>query len=433
MSVSLAHKPRIGFVFSKQIQTTLYVSLIAFLAYSSVYAYRKPFTVATFDEIKFWGISYQTLLIISQVLGYMLSKFYGIKFIVELKRVGRWKTVAIMMSIAWLSLLLFALLPPIVGLLCFFINGFVLGFLWGVIFSYVEGRKATDFIGSAMAVSFIFAGGFTRSIAKWLLEEYHTPEKWLPFITGLVFALPLVCFIYLLEKIPPPDTTDEVERTKRVSMTRQDRKKVLKSFGIGLLAITATYALLTIIRDLRDNFMANIWKDLGYGSNYKIFASTETIIAISILIIMGLLVLVRKNIKAFRFIHLVIIAGFMLAGISSLLYKYNIMDGAWWMQLVGMGLYMAYIPFNCIFFERMIATFKINGNVGFLMYIADAFGYLGSVLVMLSKELLNVTTNWSTFYTNAALICAIVGIVGTFSSLTYFNKKYLKDKVAYYE
>lgn len=197
--------------------------------------------------------------------------------------------------------------------------------------------------------------------------------------------------------------------------------------------ITATYAFLTIIRDLRDNFMANIWKDLGYGSNYKIFASTETITSIVILIIMSLLVLVRKNIKAFRLIHLVILVGFLLAGVSSFLFKYNLLDGALWMQLVGMGLYMAYIPFNCIFFERMIATFKIKGNVGFLIYIADAFGYLGSVLVMLCKELFNINANWSTFYTNAALLCAAVGIAGTFFSLSYFNKKFLKNKSSYYE
>ena len=433
MSVSVKHTSTSASLSSKQIQTALYAALIAFLTYASVYAYRKPFTVAGFGELEYWGIRYQTLLIIFQVIGYMLSKFYGIRFISELKRMGRWKTSAVLIGIAWLSLLLFALLPPLAGLFCFLVNGFVLGFMWGIIFSYVEGRKATDFIGSAMAVSFIFAGGFTRSVAKWLLVEWKVSEQWMPFFTGLIFALPLTLFIYLLEKIPAPSADDEQERTKRVSMTGGDRKKVLQLFGGGLIMITATYAFLTIIRDLRDNFMSNIWNDLGYGSNYKIFASTETITSIVVLLIMSLLVLVRRNMKAFRLIHLVILAGFLLAGISSFLFKYNILDGALWMQLVGMGLYMAYIPFNCIFFERMIAVFKISGNVGFLIYIADAFGYLGSVLVMLSKELLHIEANWSSFYSNAALLCAIIGIAGTFFSLSYFNKKYLRNKSPYYE
>lgn len=75
----------------KQVFTALYAAAVAFLTYASVYAYRKPFTVATFEGISFWGVKYQILLIISQGLGYMFSKFYGIKFIAELKRVGRWK------------------------------------------------------------------------------------------------------------------------------------------------------------------------------------------------------------------------------------------------------------------------------------------------------------------------------------------------------
>ena len=185
--------------FSREALLPIYAALIAFLTYASVYAYRKPFTVATFDGIKFWNISYQTLLIISQVLGYMLSKFYGIKFIAELKRLGRWKTVLVLMGISWIALFFFALVPAPYGMIFLFINGFPLGFLWGIVFSYVEGRRATDFIGSVLAISFIFSGGFVRSVAKWLLIDWHVTEQWMPFMTGLIFALPLALFIYLLE------------------------------------------------------------------------------------------------------------------------------------------------------------------------------------------------------------------------------------------
>jgi hypothetical protein len=144
----------------RRIILALSSAMIAFLAYSSVYAFRKPFTVATFDGIRFFGVPYQTLLIISQVLGYMLSKFFGIKFIAELQSLGRFRTGALLMGAAWLSLLLFAFIPAPYGIFCLFINGFMLGFMWGIIFSYVEGRRTTDLIGAVMAISFIFAGGF---------------------------------------------------------------------------------------------------------------------------------------------------------------------------------------------------------------------------------------------------------------------------------
>ena len=59
-----------------------------------------------------------------------------------------------------------------------------------------------------MAVSFIFAGGFTRTVAKWLLVEWQVSEQWMPFITGLIFALPLALLLYMLERIPLPNAAD---------------------------------------------------------------------------------------------------------------------------------------------------------------------------------------------------------------------------------
>ena len=412
----------------RQLLTAFYIAIVAFLTYTSVYAYRKPFTVATFEGINYWGIRYQTLLIISQGVGYMLSKFFGIRFIAELKRMGRWKTSLILVGTAWLSLLAFAIVPAPYGMICLLVNGFMLGFMWGIVFSYVEGRRTTDFIGAAMAVSFIFAGGFTRSVAVWIRDTLHVNEEWLGFLTGLLFALPLLLFIYLLEKIPLPDKEDIAERTVRLPMNKESRVALLRRFGLGLLVLTITYVFLTVMRDIRDNFMSNMWNELGYGNKPAIYTTTETITSIAVLAIMSLLVLVKNNFKALQWAHAVIIAGFLLAGISSLLFQMNLLSGALWMQLVGMGLYMGYIPFNCILFERLIASFKIVGNVGFLIYLADAWGYLGSMSVVLSKEILKVQLNWVSFYSTAVLFFAVVGVAGTFISLFYFGKKHKLSK-----
>ena len=420
--------PPINAFSRRQVSVALYAAFVAFLTYASIYAYRKPFTVATFEGISFLGISYQSLLIISQGLGYMFSKFWGIKFISELKQLGRWKTSIILIGSAWLCLLLFAIVPAPWGMLCLFVNGFMLGFMWGIVFSYIEGRRATDFIGSVLAVSFIFAGGFTRSVGKWLMLEWNVSEQWMPFMTGLVFLVPLVLFLFLLERIPRPDTDDVNERTKRTPMTKEDRKRFLRHFGFGIAAVTITYLFLTIMRDVRDNFMGNIWNELGFADNSAIFAKTETNTSLVILFMISMMVLIRKNIKAFRIVHLAILSGFLLAGISSALFVAGSLNGAIWMQLVGLGLYMAYIPFNCIFFERMIATFRIGGNVGFLIYIADAFGYLGSISVMLAKELLKVRLNWSEFYSQGVVLFSIIGCIGTVVSFMYFNRKYRLEK-----
>jgi MFS family permease len=409
---------------SKKILIALFAAAVSFLTYASVYAYRKPFTVAEFNGLQYGGISYQSLLIICQVTGYMISKFFGIKFSAELKRRGRWKAGAVLLGTAWISLLFFAIIPAPYALVCLVINGFALGFMWGIVFSYVEGRRTTDFIGAVMAVSFIFAGGFTRSVAKWLMLEYGITENWMPFATGAIFALPLVFFIYLLEKIPPPDEDDMQNRAIRLPMNREQRGQFLKKFSLGIVIITAVYMLLTIMRDVRDNFMANMWAELGYGGNYRIFTKTEITISVIVLLMMALLVTVRRNMQAFQIIHVLVLAGFITACLSSVFFFNGELNGAVWMQLTGLGLYMAYIPFNCLFFERLIAVFKTSGNAGFLMYFIDAFGYLASTAIIVIKELMRVDRNWVSFFSGGIIVFSAMGMAGIIVSLIYFNKKY---------
>ncbi|MBX9732995.1 MAG: hypothetical protein K2X37_02955, partial [Chitinophagaceae bacterium] len=168
----------------------LYAAVVAFLSYTVIFGFRKSFTVCTFDGMQFGGFGYKTLLVLSQMLGYLATKFYGIKFIAELKRLGRYKIVFLLVGIAWLAWLLFALVPAPYNIIFLFINGFPLGMLWGVIFSYIEGRKTTDFIGAALAVSFIFSSGFVKTVGGWLMLDFGVPELWVPFTTGAVFAIP---------------------------------------------------------------------------------------------------------------------------------------------------------------------------------------------------------------------------------------------------
>ena len=96
------------------------------------------------------------------------------------------------------------------------------------------------------------------------------------------------------------------------------------------------------------------------------------------------------------------------------------------MTLVGLGLYMGYIPFNCILFERLIATFKNGGNVGFLIYVSDSFGYLGSVGVIISKSIFSNKLPWAAVYSNGVMYLSVIGVAGTLMALRYFNKKYKK-------
>ncbi|MCA6439994.1 MAG: DUF5690 family protein [Sediminibacterium sp.] len=407
----------------------LYAAIAAFLTYTIIFGFRKSFTVCTFDGMRFWGFGYKTLLVLSQMLGYLAAKFYGIKFIAELKRLGRYKIVLLLVGIAWLAWLLFALIPAPYNIICLFINGFPLGMLWGVIFSYIEGRKATDFIGAALAVSFIFSSGFVKSVGGWLILYFGVPEVWVPFTSGAVFAIPLLVFIYAMEKIPAPSAEDIALRMNRVPMNAMERKTFLQKFLPGIIAAVCIYMFATIFRDIRDNFSADMWKEMGYLNQPAIFSKTETPITLIILLLIGSMVLIQNNRKAFMLSHVFIGIGFIIAGFSTYLFTKQLILPYWWMTLVGLGLYMVYIPFNSVYFERLIATFRFTGNVGFLIYVADSFGYLGSVSVLVSKEVLKIRLNWVDFFSTSVMALSLAGILITGYAMFYFGRKSERKKV----
>ena len=85
---------------------------------------------------------------------------------------------------------------------------------------------------------------------------------------------------------------------------------------------------------------------------------------------------------------------------------------------------MGYIPFNSILFDRMIAAFKLKGNVGYFMYLVDSFGYLASVFIIVFKGTMGVGISWTLFYKNGVLLLSVIGSFISILTILYFNKKY---------
>ena len=407
----------------KGIASPIYIAIICFLTYACVYAFRKPFTIGLYtNESSYFGIDFKNILVISQVLGYACSKIFGIKFVSELGKMGRGKIILILIVISWLPLFAFPFIPAPFNFICFFFNGFPLGIIWGIIFSFVEGRKGTDFIGACLAISFIVSSGVVKSVAKWLQLTYHIKDNWIPFMTGLIFILPLVFFVYLLEKVTEPNEEEVLLKSPRLPMSKEERYHFFNQFQFGLIAFIVIYIMLTLFRDLRDNFAADIWNNIGYN-NVSMFTNTELPIAIVVLVIIASMVFVKNNRWAFLMSQIAIIIGFFIAGLSTYFFQQHYINGYNWMLLVGLGLYMGYIPFNSILFDRMIATFKLKGNVGFFMYLLDSFGYLASVLVIVLKNAMHLEINWATFYSNGVFLVSIAGFILSMITLFYYIKK----------
>lgn len=400
--------------------------LASFTAYFSIYAFRKPFAVATFAEATALGaVSFKVALVLSQVLGYALSKFAGISLVSSLQARRRGRSLLLLVAVAWLMLAGFGLLEdhPL-SLLLLFCNGLVLGMLWGIIFSYLEGRHTTELLSAALCASFIVSSGAVKSVGKWLMTTQGIGSYWMPAATGLLFILPLLLSTYLLEKLPPPSPEDVASRSQRQPMDAASRWAHFLPIWPALLFSTLCYATITAFRDFRDNFAAELWEGLAYSRSAAIFTLTEIPV---MLLVLGVLLLVRRthhHFKALMYYHLAIGLGCLLLSLATFAFQWGLISGFVWMLLVGAGLYTAYVPMNAVFFDRMVAAFRFNATAGFFIYIVDAFGYLGSILVLLYKSFSPWQLDWLPFFIDFSYWASFIGLSTIALAAFAFRRSY---------
>ena len=393
-----------------------------------MYGFRKPFTAASYDGIRFFGISYKVVLVIAQVLGYMLSKFYGIRFIAGMDPAKRAGFIVRLILTAWISLLLFGLVPAPYNFIFMFINGLPLGMVWGLVFGFVEGRRTTELMGAVLATSFVFASGLAKTVGKGLMLYAHVSETWMPFVAGAVFVGPLLLSTWLLNQTPPPTPEDIAQRTIRLPMGKEQRKNFMRIFGVALVPVIIAYVMLTILRDVTEDFANELWSETGFSNSANVFAGTSTIVSIFVLAVIGGFFLIKNNFRAFQLNNVIIIGGFILAAGATVAFHLHVISPVAWIITASAGLYLGYVPYNCFYFERMLAAYKVPGNVGFLIYVADAFGYLGTVVVLLVKEFVHIRYTWVDFFTGMFYFSAVAGILLVLWGSILFTKIYRKQE-----
>ena len=402
----------------------VYTSLAAFLTYACMYGIRKPFTAAEFEGLSFWGMDYKALLIISQLIGYASSKFIGIKIISEMKRHRRGWAIIVLTAIAEFSLILFSIVPRPLNIIFLFFNGLPLGLIWGLVFAYLEGRRNTELLGTILSISFIVSSGFVKSIGRIMMSEFHLSDFQMPWVTGMVFFIPLIITTWLLDKTPEPSLEDERDRTKRLPMDGKQRQEVFRQFSTSLIMLIIAYILLTIYRDLRDNFAVDIWKSAGYSGKSMIMTWSELPIALIVFAAMTSVMLIRDNRKAFMTNIYIILSGFVLIGFSTAALNAGIISPVAWMILLGLGTYLGYLPFNCLLFDRLIAAFGSAANAGFFIYIADSFGYLGSMGTLVFKDFSNRQLSWFSFLKVSSYGMAFTGGILIILTLWHFKSRF---------
>ncbi len=153
---------------------------------------------------------------------------------------------------------------------------------FGLVMGFLEGRRVTELLSAGLCASFIVADGATKSVGAWLLA-LGVSQFWMPAMAGAMFLMPLVGFVTMLARIPPPNEKDLEARSERVQMKAADRWLILKRYRSGLIALVLMYLMVTILRSLRADFAAEIWRGLGESAAPAQFTTSEMIIAFCVL------------------------------------------------------------------------------------------------------------------------------------------------------
>ncbi|HEY1191478.1 MAG TPA: DUF5690 family protein [Gemmata sp.] len=430
---------------------TAYAIAVAFCTYFCMYAFRKPFDAAKFyatdadgsvvrapvfepdgrpkmvtrpdgTEVqqtnpvarKYPGtrIDLKTMCVIAQVIGYCLSKYLGTKVCSETPAHRRAYLLIGLIVFAECALLLFANLPPPLKPFAMFLNGLPLGMVWGLCVRYLEGRRASEVMVAGLSCSYIIAGAATRDIGRDLvMGTWGVSESWMPVVTGLLFLGPFVLAVLLLNQLPLPSAADVARRSERVPMDGKQRRAFLAHFGIGFGMLLVAYFFLTALRDFRDHYGAEIFDALGLGAQKAIFTRTELWAMFGVIGAVAVLNLITSHKRALVTVYGIIISGFALIGAATVAFQAGALSGYWWMAAVGLGMYLAYVPFGAVLFERMMAASRFSGTAVFAIQLADGIGYTGSVLVQLYRDVAAGEFNRLEFFVPYAIVAATVGVL----------------------
>lgn len=310
---------------------------------------------------------------------------------------------------------------------------------------YLEGRRTSELLLAGLSLSFIIASGVVKDFGLALMDGTvaawwgrvplvgaaiggwigKVTEGWMPAITGFHFLPLFIASVWVLTQLPRPNAADIAARVEREPMKGAERLAFVKQFAFGLTFLIVAYFFLTAYRDFRDNFQVEIIEGLGYrhADNKALITKTETLVALGVMGVLALLNLVKDNRRGLFCAFGVMTVGVLLLGVSTALLQMKLISGFWWMTLTGLGVYLAYVPYGSVLFDRLIASTRVVGTAVFAIYLADAIGYTGSVGVQLYKDLGAGSMSRFAFFQGFTWFMSALGAVCLVASAVYFARR----------
>eukprot|EP00730_Choanoeca_flexa_P014428 TRINITY_DN6308_c0_g1_i1.p1 TRINITY_DN6308_c0_g1~~TRINITY_DN6308_c0_g1_i1.p1 ORF type:complete len:440 (+),score=62.09 TRINITY_DN6308_c0_g1_i1:138-1457(+) len=412
---------------------TTYTTIVVSLAYITG-SYFQKYPVFLLDNSQDVGpLQLKVWISISTTAGYALSKIPAYSVVSTMPREKR-KLCLILLILGMLVLSngLYAVVPDMVKPITIFLGCLPASWVFGIMFTYLEGRRSTEVTSGLLNFFIILGGALARAVGNIILNALPSSmHTWMPLVTagaGLPIA---IVGVFLLDAVPQPSLEDVRERAMRRPMPASERNAFLKRFWPGLLLLAINYMLMVTFRSFRDYFCANVYKDMlrreVTSLDYILADWPAGAIACTMMMCISSLHNNRAGVQA---MHVMMVLGAAVLAAVTVLFQISYLSGEMAVICIGIGLYVSWLPSQAILFDRILSASDTSGTSVFLIFATDGLGYVGTLGLLFYKSFADVGTVTDLFL-DASL--GLAGSVAALSiaSIVYFNRKLPANRIGY--
>jgi hypothetical protein len=405
---------------SSNVLTTIYIIITATLAYIFMFFISSAVYAGKFDTYSIFGKT-KNVIAISQNIGYIFGNIIGYFIVPKLNKDTRLKNFISTYFFAALPMLLFGTRIPVIQIIAMFLSGIFTIWIWGHIIYYIEGRHATGIIILIVYAGIIVGSGVAKSVGTIFLNN-GISEDWMPAICSLIGIIGCTLFGYLLSKSPSPTEDEIIKNSLREPATSEEQINFIKTHKIGLISVCLVYGCLSSYRKFRDYYSLELWSEL-LGDNFdpSVYSTAELLIGISVIIVYFSVVFIHNDKKAFGYLLFVMLIGGFFIQISTIIYSVNYYSPYVWMILIGIGLYLTYIPPGAMLYDKLMAATGTNFTILSIIYISEATSQIIILLSILIKSLVFDNIGYVPYFIMLSYIIASIVIIGMIVAMISFK------------
>jgi len=179
----------------------------------------------------------------------------------------------------------------------------------------------------------------------------------------------------------------------RSPITYREATRFVSEYLFGIILVMLSYMLVCSFRNYREYFASDIYsKALKRELVSWHYLALEVPSSIFVFIAISFLSRVKDNRNGLFAVLSIVLAGAALCLSITWFYQNDYlgeptMAGVIWIECIGAGTYLMYIPMGILLFDRLIACTEFAGTAIFLVNSADVFGQAASLGIVVYREL----------------------------------------------